>query len=798
MLKYEIKIAIRKLLKNKLYSSINIIGLAVGVAACLLVATIVLDDLSYDRQWKQTDQLFRIIQVANVNNGTEEIPNVYTGLGPELKGNFPEVKSFCRMEVKGMEFKFEKEKEAVKIPCLLAETTIWDLLDLTIIDGNPRHFIEKIDNVLITEKIKNQYFKDINPIGKTIYRISENMSDTCIISGVIKDIPNNTHLRSQVIVLRYSLKGTNPDFNKLTDGESVATMPQYLLLNPHVNTMVFQKKLNAWYKKVSNEMLSKNLYYLQPIQDVYLRSNYSEPEGIHGSISAIYIYALIAVLILAIACINYVNLSMAKSIDRIRETGISRVVGAKNVHIISRFLLESILFFLMAFGISITLYLIFLPFIEQYLGHQMSLTLLSSLKLFLLTVFILFLVCIVTGFYPSYMLSKIKPVLALKGKADRKNGIGFLRKALIVIQFTIALIVLIAAITINLQFSFLKKADIGYDKENLLEIGFTPWRKSGESFKRELLQIPGIESASIATWYPTYGAGLMTMETTDPRNHNDKLRIGFIDCDLDFPKTLKLQLRDGRAFDAQHPADAGQDSLHYTRVMISDMYSDIFKVTQMDKPVEEFRHIPIGIIKDFHNQSLLEKKSPLILTGYKELEYGAMLVRVSPGTSARIIDPLRKIWKEYYPAQNLSFNWVEDLLAAQYRNEYRLSNVFKVFTFLAIFLACLGLFGLVTFMLEKRMKEIGIRKVLGASVSSISKLVSKDFLKLVIIAILIASPIAWYYLNKWLQNYPYRISVYWWIFIFAAILVLSVTIITISIQAVRAAIINPVRSIQAE
>jgi putative ABC transport system permease protein len=404
----------------------------------------------------------------------------------------------------------------------------------------------------------------------------------------------------------------------------------------------------------------------------------------------------------------------------------------------------------------------------------------------------------VTGFYPAYMFSKIKLVDALKGAAHKSTGMGVLKKLLIITQFTIAFIVLIASITTNLQFRFLKNADPGYDKGNLLQIGFANWGGSGDDFKKELLRIPGVESSTRADWYPSYGLGSMVLNTKDPRNQNEILHISIIDCDLDFPRTLKLHLKSGRFFDPNRPSDGMSDSSRYTKVLLSDAFADIFKESQLDQPVPDFMHIPIGIVKDFHSQSFLTREKPFIITADKDINRAAMLIRVTPGSNNRVITSLTGLWKRFYPEQNLSFNWVDDLLAAEYRKENKLSNIFNIFTLLAIFLACLGLFGLVTFTLEKRTKEIGIRKVLGASVSSISALISKDFLKLVTIAIFLASPIAWYFLNKWLQHYPYRVNVYWWIFLLAAAAILITTIITISFKTIKAALANPVKSLRTE
>lgn len=798
MLKYELKIALRKLFKSKLYSSLNIVGLAIGLAACLIIATIVLNDLSYDKQWKNASQLYKLIGFQHVNHATEETQYVHAALGPELKRNFPEVKAFCRMEPKQTKIKFDMSKQAVDIRSLQAESTIWDMLDLTIVEGDPKQIKEGIDNVVITQQIKDEFYRNDDPVGKTIYEIRQNDTAKYVITGIIKNIPGNTHLRAQIIVMRSFLK--QPGYNKVAGIIGAAFMPQYVLLNPNTDATALQRKIDAWYKAHKGEGLADNSYFLQRMQDVYLRSNYHDPEGIHASIDTVYIFSWVAVLILLVACINYVNLSTARAIDRMREAAVSRVVGAEAGHIMSRFLLEAMLFFVIAFVIAAGIYAISLRFAQQYLGNVLPVTLFNSLTLFGITVFTLLFICVITGVYPAYMLTKIKPVYALKGSVSKNPGMGIFKKGLIVTQFSIALVVLIASITINLQFNFLRNADPGYNKNNLLQIGLINWGETGNDFKKGLLRIPGVESASRTTWYPGYGAGLMGFEMKDPGNPKDMLHVSFIDGDIDLPATLNLHLKAGRFFDPKRTSDAAVDSTRYTRVLLSNTYVDALKdEAQLERPVPDFMHIPIGIIKDFHSENFLTREKPFIITAYADLKMAAMLIRITPGSdNARIITALQALWKRYYPGKTLTYNWADDLLAAEYGKENKLSNIFNLFTGLAIFLACLGLFGLVTFTLERRMKEIGIRKVLGASVCSISALISKDFIKLLAIAMLLASPVAWYFLNSWLQAYPYRVDVYWWIFPIATVLMLVITLATLSFKTIKAALTNPVKSLRSE
>lgn len=794
MLKYELKIALRKLLKSKLYALLNIVGLAVGLAACLIIATIVLNDVSYDKQWKNTNQLFKLIGFQYANNTMAETQDVHTAVGPELMRNFPEVKAFCRVDLKQAKIKFDQSKEAVDIRTLQTENAILDMLGLTVIEGNPRQIKEGIDNLVITQHLKNEFYKNDDPVGKIIYAIGSGDTTKYLITGVIKDMPGNTHLRSQVIIFRSSFK--QPNFNKLAGMVGATYLPQYLLLRPDTDPAQFEKKITAWYKSHRSKELLDQKFHLQRMQDVYLRSNYPDPGGIHGNINTVCIFSIVALLILLIACINYVNLSTARAMERMKEAAVSRVVGAETVHIISRFLLESVLFFVIAFFIAVGVYALSLRFVERYLDNILPVTLFNSIRLFGGSIFTLLSVCTITGVYPARLLSKIKPVYVLKGAINEKPVTGLLKKVLIVTQFAIALIVLIAAITINLQFRFLRSADPGYDKNNLLQIGFVNWGKTGNDFKKELLRIPGVENVSRNDWYPA-SPGFIAFDMPDPKNRNNTVHVSIMSCDLDFPATLKLHVESGRFFDPRRPAEAAADSLHFKKVLLSKSFEDAFQ-QPLNKAVPDFGHIPIGVVKDFHYESFLNKEKPFIIAPSEDFSYSAMIIRVTPGAGNHVTASLEQLWKKYYPAKTLTFNWVDDLLAIAYSKENKLGNIFNVFTCLAIFLACLGLFGLVTFTLERRMKEIGIRKVLGASVASISMLISRDFISLVVLAMLVASPIAWYFLNNWLQAYPYRVDVYWWIFALAIALMVIITLATLSFKTIKAALANPVKSLRGE
>jgi putative ABC transport system permease protein len=798
MIKNYFKISWRNLRNNKVYSLINITGLSVGLISCLLVATVVVDELSYDKYWKNADNLYRIIGINKINDATEHTPNVYSAFGPELKMNFPEVVEYCRMQTEDKRFKLDTTKDAILMHSLSAESTIWNMLDFSILEGDPKTIIEGYDNIVITEKIKDQYFPNSNPIGKKIYDVSNNFSITGIITGVIKDIPENTHLRAQVLVLRSFLRETSPDYDKLVNGYGVSQMPQYLLLAKGTDRARFVQKINTWYEQQNKEFATRRSLDLQPFTDVYLRTNFNENIDLRGNIKSIYAFTGIAILLLLIACINYMNLTTARALKRIRESGIRKILGARRKELITQFLFESLLFFIISFTISCLFYGFSIQPLESYLGHNLALNLFNSFGLFTSAFGMLLLICLLTGFYPAYALSGFKSVDTIKGNLSTQIGGIFLRKALITIQFTISIAVLLCTMVVYLQLQLLNTQDLGYDKSNLLQIDVTMWGNKGEIFKNELLKVPGVERSSISWgWYPSSGPGAMLIEHKDPGDENKRIRVAFMDADIDFAATLKLQLQSGRLFNPALATDGKRDSLGFNKVLVSDTYVQIFN-SEINKPIEGSKTIPIGVIKNFHNETLLEKEKPFFIGARKDISYGSMLIRIKPNSEKSVIAGLQGLWKKVYPEQSLSFNWVEDLLAKQYKAESRLKSIFIFFALLTIFLACLGLFGLITFTVEQRTKEIGIRKVLGAPVIAIVKLISKDYVKLVFVAIIISSPIAGYFMNRWLQDYPYRIEIQWWMFVLAGALSIVIALFTISFQTVKAAISNPVNSLRSE
>ena len=807
MIKNYFKIAWRSLWKHKAYSLINIVGLSIGLTACLIVATVVFDELSYDHQWKKADDIYRVLSTGNDVKGDAPMPVAFGGLGPTLKRTFPEIDDYCRMSVSKERLQLNNNKEGIAFQNLIAESSVWNVLDFDVIQGNPKKYVKGYANLVITQKIKQQYLPNQNPIGKIIYSQPEyGKPQPFLITGVINSIPQNTHLRADFITIVEYRESDNLLPKK---GDGYSFYPQYILLKHGTQAKEFAAKVNKWYAKLPIAQSANYAFSFQPIKDVYLRSDFNGVQAVHGSITNVYIFAGVAALLLIIACINFINLTVSRVFNRSKETGIRKVLGAQKMQLIIRFLSESLIFFIISFALAILLYPFFLKPVETYLGHQLVLNLYSK-SFLIIAVCCVFLVSLLTGLYPAWFLSRPKPIVILRNRIASDVQLNFLKKGLVVGQFVISVTIIMAAIIVHNQLGFINKKDLGFDKNNLLNISYTSWGESGAAFKQAVKQLPGVQSVSISNWYPACGGpGDMSRNVSIP-GQKDKLQVNYIEADADLPVTLGLRIRSGRLFNPQLATDAmdPDSSMMGTspatkaqmkaRSLLATNYTAGLLGMKVNKPVADVDGMPVGVVEDFNSESLHSKLQPTLIQAITNPKYGNMLIRVKPGFEKQALTGINAAYKSFYPEKTFKYDWINDLVNDQYKAEYKLQQLFTCFSLLIIFLACLGLFGLVSFTAEQRVKEIGIRKVLGASISNIITLISKDYLGLVIVSIVIASPIAWYAMNKWLQDFAYRVSIQWWVFAITGILALLIAFVTVSFQSVNAALANPVKSLRSE
>lgn len=684
------------------------------------------------------------------------------------------------------------------------------MLDFSVLAGSPTIFKYGQPNVVLTEKARKLYFGNEDPIGKTLHNIpSIGPANSFIVTGIIKEIPTNTHLTADVLIIDQYSKGDN----QLSKQEQGSFLPQYLLLKHDANIADVQKNINRWYE---HDFIGKKPIFsfaLQPIREVYLRSDFKDVQSNRGSKSNVYILAAVSLLLLSIGCLNFINLTTALFLKKVKETGVRKVLGANKLSLVIQSLSGSLLFFLITFAASIILYFFCLPPLENFIGHPLQLTLLNSLLLSSVAFGAVLLIGIITGLYPAWLLLRPKMVTILKGEFSKNIGSNSIRRAFVVSQFAICTLILVSYIIVQHQTRLFNQVDLGFDKHNLLKISFSSWDKSGTSFKNAVKNLSGVENVSITNWVPSDNTGSMSMEVPNPNHDGSKITVYYMDGDIDLATTLKLGLVTGRLLSPQFSSDAlNSDSLMEVNfsaflenqkqqpVLVTSYTARLFGIseTTLDKPIEGLVGIPVGILKDFHNQSLRSSLLPCIVKASRDPIYGFILVRVRPDSKSNVLSGISKLTKEFYPDKVFQYSWIDERLEDQYRNERKLGQLFSFFSILSVFLASLGLFGLVIFTSERRLKEIGIRKALGASVTRIILLLSGDFLKLVLIGVAIAYPIAWFIMNSWLNNYAYRINLDIWIFLVAGLIVVSIALLTVTIQARKAAVTSPVQNLKKE
>jgi len=810
MLKNYFKTAFRTITKNRVYSLINIVGLTIGLTATMMVATVVIDDLSYDRQWSKGNNVYRIITVNKMGNSLyDRFASSFVGLNQVLKNEYPEVEAVTKMITGKGRLRIDvNNPNGVETMILKADTSFWKILDTKVIAGNPKKFVEGTGNIIISESFRNRFFPNENPVGKTIYSVPTYSQEPkpYLITGVIKDIPSNSVLRSDVIMLE------KPFVEELNKKQYGSFMQSYVLMKPGTDIKKFESKLNKWYAGFV-EVKNPYQFEFQPMKDIYLHSDFAQYQEVKGDFKNIYILSAVALLLLIIACVNFINLSAARSVQRLRETGVRKILGAGRSQLIFQFLTESVLFFLIATVLATLLYQLSLSAVENFIGHKLAKTFISNFYLLIISYGVILLISFFTGIYPAWIISGFKPAATLKGRLFTGNisGQNFVRKSLVVLQFSLSIIVLVALIIVQQQVSFMKNKDIGFDKNNLLSIGSVSWDGKGESFKNELLNQRGVVSVSITGWLPTEGSGYMSKEIDDPNHPGNKINVWFINGDPDLANTLGLQLKRGRFFNKTFSADVESqdsmmrmDSAKYQQTatqqssVITAYTAKLLHVKELNQSIKGALTTPVGIVADFHNESLKDAMEPTIIVAEKSPGYGGMLVRIKPGSEKQVTASLNKLWRQFYPDKLLDIQWVDDMLSNQYKAESKLQQLFTFFSSLSMFLAALGIFGLIVQATAQRVKEIGIRKVLGASVNSIIRLFSIDFLKLIAISILIASPVAWWLMNKWLLDFAYRIHINWWVFLIAGFVAIFIALVTISFQSIKAAIANPVDSLRSE
>jgi len=805
---------------NKVSSIINISGLAIGLACVLLIGMYVKDEFSYDRFFKGADRIYRVNLDTKMGNNEGVVGHTPPPAGAALMNNFPQIESYTRIllpgdEVIHYESKGQKNSLTEK-KILVVDSNFLKFFNYPLVEGNAATCLNGVNSVVITQKAAKKYFCDEPAVGKNL--VFDEYTTPFVVTAVLKDIPKQSSLQFDVLQPTSSMRVIQ-HFNwswvwlqmgtyvKLRDNvpNDPATMARLESKFPQMvatqAASAFSRIGQPWdeFKRKGNRWD----LHLQPLTDLHLYSaNIGTRYFEQSDIKYVYIFGAVGLFIILLACVNFMNLSTAQSAKRAKEIGIRKVLGSDRKQLIAQFMAEAILYTLLATFVAIGIVILTLPAFNQLADKALNITALFDYKAIAGLVAIVLLTGLVAGSYPALFLTSFKPISVLKGSLFRSTDNGFFtRNALVVFQFTVSTILIICTIVVYKQLVYDQTKDLGFNKENVLVI--TNTRRLGtseETLRQNLLKLPQVANASISSGMPAANSFGESYVAENASSSQSNIDLSSFMVDEAFIPTLKLKILSGRGF-AKDFADSSSVILNETAVKQIGWKDPIGKnITYPGNNNQRFK--VIGVVKDFNSESLRSSISPFALFYTASKTYNIrssyIAVRLNPGDYNDAIAGISREWKAIAPNLPMEYNFMDEAFNQLYHSDQVIGKVFSVFTGLSLAVACLGLLGLIMFTAERRAKEIGIRKVLGASVQSVVTMLSKDLLKLIIIASFIAFPIAWYAMNKWLQDFAYPTAVSWWIFALAGLVTISIALLTVSTQAIKAALTNPVKSLRSE
>jgi putative ABC transport system permease protein len=793
MVKNYFKIAWRQLKKNKLYAFVNITGFTIGIVSCLLIGLYIAHELSYDRFNKNADRIARVTMDYNFGDASRQVALTGTKVAPQFKRAFPSVQAFSRTykrtRVVAYANKLFEEKNF-----LYADSSFFRIFSFPLLRGNVATSLNSSNKIVITQKIATKYFGTEEPLGKTL-KVGDADFE---ITGVAAEVPSNSQIQFDFVASFSSLVFAREE--KWMEANYVT----YLLLDSKQKIHPLQKQIRDYMKNVSKTELkvSGNHYltfYLEPLTKVHL---YSSLSGFEPNSSIVYIYILtaVAILILMVACVNYVNLAAAQAAGRIEEIGIRKTFGAEKTQIFSQFIGESFLTTFIAVLIALGTSVLILPFFNRLSGKEFDRESLFNPLALSMLMLLCIVVSLMAGLYPAVSLSNMRLIRILKSGFSFSSGRS-LRKSLIVFQFVVSVFLTIATIVILQQLNYIKNKDLGYNKSDIVILPLDDKTSSKyDAIKAELSSLPQVKYVTAAYGEPInvqWGDGL-----TD--ENGQEITVNAIPCDEDFVKTLGLKIIAGTDFtraDAMEMDTSDNDkNLRYSYMLNESAVKALGWKPEDAIGREVSKGVPgtvKAVLKDFHFRSLHEAITPLILF-LNSQSTNSIFIKIASHDIPGTLNGLKRVWDARVTHRPFEYHFLDDDYDALYKTEQRTAKVFTTFSALAILLACLGLFALTAFAASRRAKEIGIRKVLGANIAGLVLLIAKDFLLFVIIAIMLASPIAWWATHRWLQDFAYRISIEWWVFAVAGVLAIFIALASISFQALKAAIANPVNSLRTE
>jgi putative ABC transport system permease protein len=795
VLKNYLRTAFRNLLRHKFYSAINIIGLAVGITSFLLIFLYVRHELSYDRYHEKADRTYRIAFSGNFGGGDLDFAGVGAATAEALMNDFPEVTSSVRIYTQNTDRHRVRhgEKTFVETRVAFADASLFDVFTIPLLEGSLHEALAQPNTLAISDKTARKYFGRADPLGKTL--TFDDAADYTV-TGVFREIPSNSHFHFDFFAALETLEESRD--TRWLNNMSFRT---YIVLAEQADPKALETKFPGMVEKYCASLLelmkgqgARLDYYLQPLTAIHLHSDLSDELEANGDIKTVTIFSAIAFFILVISCVNFMNLSTARSIQRAKEVGIRKVTGAFRSQLISQFLAESIVLGLLSLLAAMIIVQLVLPYFNGLDGKDLSVDFFirgTSGPVALLAVIVF--VGMLAGSYPAFILSAFSPIAVLKQKSPPGSRGRRMRGALVIFQFAVSAVLIVGTATVYKQMSFIQNKKLGFRKEQTLVIHDAYILKSRvESFKNELLQNPDIVAATVSGYLP-----VTSQRTPDVVSPEGTLRdrgavVERWVVDYDYVKTMGMEIVKGRDFSREHSTDS-------TAVIVNEAAAEYF---DWKKPIgksikkNDVTYRVIGVVRDFHYESLRDHISPLVFFAGSSTDF--LSLRFKTENIASTLRWVEEKWNAFVPGQPFEYSFLDERFQGMYRAERQTRDIFGTFAALAIFIGCLGLFGLASFMAEQRTKEIGIRKVLGSSVPGIVFLLSKDFLKWVAAAFLLAVPVSYFAMTRWLADFAYRVHIGWDVFFVAGGTVLLISLLTVSTQSVRAALADPIDCLRYE
>ena len=795
MIRNYFKIAVRNLFKQKVYSAFNLLGLALGISCGLLLTLHIKEELSYEKGFANYDRIYRVVST--------EWSKSSPPLAGEMKPFFPDIEHIARFASRGKQVVNSEFNEQGESSGYYADSSAVPVFSLKRVAGDPVRALAGRSSIVISRKMAEKFFGKRDPVGRKL--IFDNKEELRV-NAVIEDLPENSHLKFDYLVSMPTFYKDVPE--NATNNKGWMFGWTYVLFRDKTGVAKAEKRLldffkqyyGGWPKDEMNRIMdfAKTVRF-QPLTDIHLKSNLIQEMGPNSNILYIYIFLAVEILILMIACVNFINLFTTQALKRAKEVGMRKVLGARKMQVVGQFLGEAFILTILASLVAVFLYEIALPFYNGLAGKQVSGWEIARPENLLIIGLIVLFVGLLSGLFPSLFIARFEPITSLKADKLPKSSATVLRKSLIVVQFVVSAFLIISTILIDQQMNLLRNQQLGFDKEQVLIVKLYGKLKekllvNPELFKNELARNSSILAVGQSSNLIGDDLSVESVTPVNPPAGKEYPSVKVTRVDEDYLTVMKIKLKEGRNFSRQFN-DSASFIINEKTAQILDLKDPVGALVE-NKSMNLKGKI-IGVIRDYNFASLHNQVEPLVLE-YKPLWTGNLLVKIKPGNPQETIAFLKNTVEKLAPNTLFSYSFLDERMAALYSKEDNMSTILNAFSGLAIVISCLGLFGVVAHESKIRTKEIGIRKVLGASVGSLVSLLSGSFLKLVIVGILIASPITWYATDKWLQDFAYKIDVHWWIFGLAGLVILAIALLTVSLVSIKAALMNPVKSLRSE